>query len=88
MSEIELRFNPQLGTWYNPLTWYGKESSPAPQVQTKPAVDDFFAPGEEKKMDEQLIREKLIAEWRHNLMLAAAGAGFALVLILLFRKKK
>jgi len=87
MSEIELRFNPQLGTWYNPLTWYGKESSPAPQVQTKPAVDDFFAPGEEKKM-EQLIREKLIAEWRHNLMLAAAGAGFALVLILLFRKKK
>jgi hypothetical protein len=87
--EIHLRYNPQLGEWYNPLTWFGKESSPAPVVTAEqPQTEDsFFAPGQEQVMQEQLAREKLESEYRKKMLLLAGVAGI-LLLIAIFAKRQ
>jgi len=51
--EVELKYNPQLGVWYNPATWFETSKTPALPAPTAPA-DEFFAPGYDRVIDQQL----------------------------------
>ena len=91
--DIDMSYNPQLGTWYNPLTWFGQESSPAPTSPstsssssdpTKAGGDDFFAPGQEQVMQAQLEMEA----YRKKMYWIVGGLSFALLVAILLRKKK
>lgn len=90
--DIDMRYNAQLGSWYNPLSWFASgESSTGTALSTSSASsqgsDDLFAPGEEQKMTEQLIREDVEAEYRKKLMMLAFGCAIGLVVAVWFRSQ-
>lgn len=76
------------GDWYSPEAMgtvnYGQQFGPPSPDPTK-IQDDFFAPGEEEKMNRQIAAENAVADFKKKLYMFAGGALLGLVLLAMFR---
>lgn len=81
--EVKLEYNAQLGTWYDPRTWF-EEKSGVPAVQETQKTDDFFAPGYDRVMEQQIEMEA----YRKKMMLGVGVLIFALGVAIWWRKRK
>lgn len=84
--EVELRYNPQLGTWYDPRTWFSDESKalPAPGQDPTKISSDFISPEWERVAELEQENEK----YRKNMMILAGVFTAILVVTVFFKRRK
>lgn len=78
------------GRWESPLgdVNYGQQFGPPVPVTPDPTKigDDFFAPGEEEKMKQQIAADQAVDAFKKKLYWLAGGMVGALILIGIFHR--
>lgn len=83
-GEVKLQYNAQLGTWFDPRTWFSDEKKlPAPAEDPTKVSSDFISPEWERvavlEQEQEAYRKK---------MLTVVGVLVVLLAASVFLKKK